>query len=59
MFAKGLQASHNFLKITTRESLFKTLSTSIYITAQSKFGSRRVQMPKRLASQLLGIDIPN
>jgi hypothetical protein len=35
MFVKGSPISHNFLKITTWETLLKIFLTSTYITTQS------------------------
>jgi len=51
--------SHNLLKITTQKMSLKTFSTSTFITTQSQCRSRRVQMPKKMASKPPKVDIQN
>jgi hypothetical protein len=51
--------SHNSLKTTIRETLLKAFSMSTYIMTQLRCRLRKVQMLKGMASQPLGVDIPN
>jgi hypothetical protein len=52
-------ASHNSLKIIARKTLLNVFSTLICIIAQSRCKSRRVQMPKGMASQPPKVNTPN
>jgi len=59
MLAEGPSASHNSLKITTQEMLLKVFLMSTCITTQLGCRSKKVQMPKRMASQPPWVNIPN
>jgi hypothetical protein len=59
MFAKGPLTSCNSLKIIVQETLLKAFLTSTCITTQSGCKSKRVLMPQRMVSQLLGVETLN
>jgi hypothetical protein len=59
MLAKGPPTSDNYLEIIIGEMLLKTFLMSTCITTQLGCRLKKVWMPKGMASQPLGVEIPN